>query len=49
MHLSRRTFLALAPAVLVKGAEPTSTTAETAYGKVRGVDVDGIKIFKGIP
>jgi para-nitrobenzyl esterase len=24
-------------------------TAETAFGRVRGVEVDGIKIFKGIP
>jgi para-nitrobenzyl esterase len=49
MHLNRRTFLLLAPAVLVKGAEAGSVTAETASGKVRGVEVDGIKIFKGIP
>ena len=49
MHLTRRTFLALAPAVLAKAAEPASITADTAFGKVRGIDSDGIKIFKGIP
>src|SRR5579863_5387845 len=49
MQLTRRTFLALAPAVLVKGAETASVTAETTYGQIRGVDVDGIKTFKGIP
>jgi para-nitrobenzyl esterase len=49
MYLSRRTFLALAPAFVVKGAETGSVTAETAFGQVRGVEIDGIKVFKGIP
>src|SRR5580692_3088068 len=49
MHLTRRTFLALAPAALVKAAEPDSVTAETTCGQVRGVEVNGIKTFKGIP
>ena len=49
-EMNRRTFLLLAPtAVLVKGAETSSVTAETAYGKIRGVEADGIKIFKGVP
>lgn len=29
--------------------DPPFVVAETAFGKVRGVDVDGIKIFKAIP
>jgi para-nitrobenzyl esterase len=52
--MNRRSFLLLAPAALVhkavlRGADAGSVTAETAYGKVRGVEVNGIKIFKGIP
>jgi para-nitrobenzyl esterase len=49
MQLTRRTFLALAPAALARGAETNSVTAETTYGQIRGVEVDGIKTFKGIP
>ena len=48
-HMNRRTFLLLAPVALVRGAETGSVTAETTSGKVRGIEVDGIKIFKGIP
>jgi para-nitrobenzyl esterase len=47
--MNRRTFLLLTPAVFLKGAETTSVTAETTSGKVRGIEVDGIRIFKGIP
>jgi para-nitrobenzyl esterase len=31
------------------GADPKYAIAETAFGKVRGEDAEGIKIFKGIP
>jgi para-nitrobenzyl esterase len=48
-NMNRRTFLLLAPAALIKGAETGSVTAETAYGQVRGAETDGIKVFKGIP
>ena len=30
-------------------AEGSSVTAETAYGRVRGTETAGIKVFKGIP
>ena len=51
---NRRTFLkqtsllALAPALA--RAEPSGVVvADTAFGKVRGEEVQGIKIFKGVP
>jgi para-nitrobenzyl esterase len=47
--MNRRTFLALAPAALLKGAETPSPVADTAYGKVRGAEQYGIKTFKGVP
>jgi para-nitrobenzyl esterase len=47
--MKRRTFLALTSAALLKGAETSPVVAETAFGKVRGTEVNGIRIFKGIP
>ena len=55
---SRRDFLkhisvlAVSGSVLVRDLSAQDTkfvVAETAFGKIRGVDNDGIKIFKGIP
>jgi para-nitrobenzyl esterase len=55
---SRRDFLKYIPAVAVSGgifaynltAQDTKfVIAETAFGKIRGVDNNGIKIFKAIP
>lgn len=31
------------------GADTVYVTAETSLGKIRGVDVNGIKVFKGVP
>ena len=55
---SRRDFLKYIPAVAVSGgiflrdltAQDTKfAIAETAFGKIRGIDNNGIKIFKAIP
>jgi para-nitrobenzyl esterase len=55
---SRRDFLrqsglliaaSSAGAVRLFAAQGAPVTAETAYGRIRGTDVDGIKVFKGIP
>ncbi|RPH62545.1 MAG: carboxylesterase/lipase family protein, partial [Acidobacteria bacterium] len=53
---SRRDFIWQACVLAASGtalrtayAESQFVTAETAFGRVRGVDLDGIKIFKGIP
>jgi len=55
---NRRTFLkqtsllAIAPAaaVLARGqSAQNAVVAETAFGKIRGEEVQGIKIFKGVP
>lgn len=53
---SRRTFLRAAACAAVGVAAPQlviaqggDTVAETTHGRVRGVTVDGIKCFRGIP
>ena len=55
---SRRDFLKHASALAISGSvlvqrlgaqDATYVIAETAYGKIRGVDNNGIKTFKGIP
>ena len=48
----KQTALALSGAVLLpdlKAEDAKFAIAETAFGKVRGIDNNGIKIFKGIP
>ncbi len=55
--MNRRTFLQQtsllaipATAVLARGqSSQNSVVAETAFGKVRGEEIQGIKIFKGVP
>ena len=53
-HRSRRDFakqaaLVTASGYLLPAAEPAYVTAETSSGRVRGAEVDGVRIFKGIP
>src|SRR5258705_123687 len=47
------TFLALAPVAAgldwAEAAEPSFVVAETAFGKIRGMENQGIRIFKGVP
>jgi para-nitrobenzyl esterase len=49
--LQQATVLAAAPSMIgsVWGADIKYVVAETTFGKIRGVDSDPIKIFKGIP
>ena len=51
---SRRTFLTqstllLAGMQFARAADPDYVTADTSAGKVRGIVVNGIRIFKGVP
>ncbi len=51
--VKQASFLLAVPAGLLPrsawGADTKYVTAETAFGKVRGVEADSIKIFKGVP
>jgi para-nitrobenzyl esterase len=48
--LKQSSLLAIAPAsAFLARADESSVVAETAFGKVRGEEVQGIKIFKGVP
>ena len=50
--LKQASMLAVAPATAILGRAQTGqnfVVAETAFGKVRGEEVRGIKIFKGVP
>jgi para-nitrobenzyl esterase len=53
LSISRRSCLisslAGPPAIQLARAAATPVTAETAYGKLRGVSVKGVDIFRGIP
>ena len=46
---SRRAFLVSASSAALAVAQPNLVTAETASGKIRGVDRGGIKCFLGVP
>jgi len=48
--LKQASWLAAAPAVLLRAqSAPNFVIAETAFGKIRGEEIQGIKIFKGVP
>ena len=58
MNRSRRDFLKQASVLIAAsgavlksawGADTKFIVAETSFCKVRGVDLEGIKIFKGVP
>jgi len=58
MNRSRREFLKQASVLVAAsgavlrnawGAETQFVVVDTAFGRIRGVDAEGIKIFKGIP
>ena len=58
MKRSRREFITQASVIVTAsgvflrnawGAQARFVVADTALGKIRGVDADGIKTFKGIP
>src|SRR5262245_42706398 len=58
MAMKRRDFLRQASVLVAAsgtmlrsalGADTKSVVADTTFGKIRGVDAEAIKIFKGVP
>jgi para-nitrobenzyl esterase len=47
--IDRRTVLGVPVACVAAAAAPEGPDAVTRYGKVRGTETEGIKVFKGIP
>src|SRR5712691_11864115 len=50
--ITQASLLAAASGTMLRSAvaaDPTFVFAETSFGRVRGVDLEGIKTFKGIP
>jgi para-nitrobenzyl esterase len=47
--LKQTSILAAASASALNGADQKFVTAETSFGKIRGAEAGGIKIFKGVP
>src|SRR5262249_12268587 len=49
--MKQASLLIAAPGVLRSAwaADTQYVVAETSFGRIRGADVDGIKVFKGVP
>src|SRR5882724_3851935 len=47
--LKQASMLAAASGAILTRAHGADVVADTTFGKVRGIDADGIKTFKGIP
>ncbi len=47
--LIRQASLLAASGGLLRAADPKYVTAETSFGRIRGAEVEGIRIFKGVP
>src|SRR6478672_5328718 len=48
-HAFAFTAVSAALVDVLRGAQLRSVVADTTFGKIRGADIDGIKIFKGVP